>query len=574
MDIKTDVLVVGGGPVGIIIAYQLARTGISVHLIDKDPKDGQTTIGRANVIYPRPAELLDQLGLAEELVQVANLCRESYTYKDGKPVIPGRIWNFVENIDDTFFDFAIMLRQQFTEAILRKKLQGVGCRLYTQRECVSLETRTPDAEGFAATAKIADLATGSKYTVECKYVVGADGGRSAIRRFTGVTFEGDQTEDKWIRIDGLIKTNLPTADSYGSIESPTHGNVLWAPLDQGISRIGYVFTKEQEEKCGGNVTEEVAVREAIAAMRPFTVEFERVEWWTLYIIGQRVASTFQPGDRILLAGDAAHTHSSGAAQGLNTGIHDATNLGWKLSMVILGFAYPDILRTYNTERRAAAQRLIAFDRKIAGLVAGKLPDTFEPDAGVDTNELLAKLFNDASALNTGLGISYERNVLNHVTEKSLIHCLILPGMRAPDIQLLKPGTHDPARLQQLTPNLAKFYVVVFAGDSRSTRLRIASFGQYLESKTSFTKTIPSGVVEVITISTQEANSVLIALGHQSFGPCYYDKDRSAHKRYGVDVKIGAVLVLRPDGIVGISAELSACGGSDVTGYLQCIIPCN
>ncbi len=241
-------------------------------------------------------------------------------------------------------------------------------------------------------------------------------------------------------------------------------------------------------------------------------------------------------------------------------------------MVIRGLAKPDVLRTYDAERRAAAQQLIAFDRQISVLVAGKLPDTFEPDAGTDTNELLAKLFNDASGFNTGLGISYQENILNQVTDEQLLHSSVLPGTRAPDVRLLKPGTHDSIRLQQLTPNVAKFYVVVFAGDSRSTCLRIGSFRDHLETSTSFTKTIPSEAVEVITITTREANSVNIALGQQSFSSVYYDTDRSAHKRYGVDVKIGAVLVLRPDGIVGTSAELSARGDSDVTEYLQRIIP--
>lgn len=88
------------------------------------------------------------------------------------------------------------------------------------------------------------------------------------------------------------------------MESPTHGNVLWAPLDRGVTRIGYVFSSEQEQRCGGQVTQEAAMKEAIEAVKPFHIEYESVEWWTLYIIGQRVAATYRPHPRVILAGDA------------------------------------------------------------------------------------------------------------------------------------------------------------------------------------------------------------------------------------------------------------------------------
>jgi phenol 2-monooxygenase len=99
---SVDVLIVGGGPVGLLTAYQLARSSISVHIVDKDPKLSMEHYGRANALYSRSAELLDQLGLADELIQQCHVCRESYTYdENGMRVMPGRVWNFIENIDDT-----------------------------------------------------------------------------------------------------------------------------------------------------------------------------------------------------------------------------------------------------------------------------------------------------------------------------------------------------------------------------------------------------------------------------------------------------------------------------------------
>ena len=116
---------------------------------------------------------------------------------------------------------------------------------------------------------------------QSKYLVGADGGQSFVRKYLNIPFEGERTEDQWIRIDGKVKSNIPTPRAYASIESPRHGNVLWAPLDRGVTRVGYVYTSELRARYGGEVTEEIAVREAIEAVKPFSLEFERVDWWTL-----------------------------------------------------------------------------------------------------------------------------------------------------------------------------------------------------------------------------------------------------------------------------------------------------
>lgn len=116
-----------------------------------------------------------------------------------------------------------------------------------------------------------------------KYIVGADGGHSLVRRTTDVPFEGDKTNYKWVRIDGRFKTNMPDADlGFASIESQSHGNVLWVQLDHGVNRIGFAMTDAMLAKYGGKLTEEQAKEEAVLSMQPFTLEFESVDWWTLY----------------------------------------------------------------------------------------------------------------------------------------------------------------------------------------------------------------------------------------------------------------------------------------------------
>lgn len=116
-----------------------------------------------------------------------------------------------------------------------------------------------------------------------KYIVGADGGHSLVRKTANIPFEGDRTPFKWVRIDGHFKTNMPDADlGFASIESQSHGNVLWVQLDHGVKRIGFAVTDEMLAKYGGQLTEEQARYEAVESMKPFTLEFGSVEWWTLY----------------------------------------------------------------------------------------------------------------------------------------------------------------------------------------------------------------------------------------------------------------------------------------------------
>lgn len=116
-----------------------------------------------------------------------------------------------------------------------------------------------------------------------KYIVGADGGRSLVRRTADIPFNGDHTDFKWVRIDGCFKTDMPDADmGFASIESKSHGNVLWVQLDHGVKRIGFAMTDAMLAKYGGKLTEDQAKEEAILSMKPFALEFESIDWWTLY----------------------------------------------------------------------------------------------------------------------------------------------------------------------------------------------------------------------------------------------------------------------------------------------------
>jgi phenol 2-monooxygenase len=297
------------------------------------------------------------------------------------------------------------------------------------------------------------------------------------------------------------------------------------------------------------VTQEVAEKEAIESMKPFNVKFKEVHWWTLYTIGQRIAETFATQDRIFLCGDAAHTHSSGAAQGLNTGIHDAVNLAWKLALQVRGVTQPGVLETYSPERMSAVQKLLDYDKDISILMSHKWPSWYKGDKTADPYLLLGEIFEKAASFNTGLGISYQANVLNQSAQAELA---IAPGSRPPDVELTTPGTNAKVRFQRVTRNVAKFWVVVLTGNLEATRPTLLKLETFLSSADGLTRNTAIGW---LTISPTVGCSPYEALGMKPFGDTYFDPSNVAREKLGIDEEKGAVIILRPDGLVAYSGPI-------------------
>jgi phenol 2-monooxygenase (NADPH) len=517
--------------------------------------------------------MLDQLGLADELAQECFACRSTVSYDQHGNEVSGRGWYFMEGMKDTKWDFALVLRQKYQEEIFRSALRRHGVIL--EAPVTLVDVQIDDSLGFGEFKVIATLAdgqTGKHTRVKCRYLIGADGGRSFVRQALDIPFDGSSTEDKWVRIDGVIETNLPKPRTYCSIESPTHGNVLWAALDHGATRIGFAFTADRQ-KSYEKFNQEAAVKEAIESVKPFALSFKQVDWYTVYVVGQRVAREFLVRDCVFLAGDACHTHSSGAAQGMNTGMHDSVNLAWKLSLVLQGHGSSGLLKTYEKERLPNVERLINYDKDIARLMTMQLPENWSGDPHADPNIILGQVMAEAATFSSGLGIYYEHDGFLNLpgSFKSMQTSLsaAIPGHRAPDVELQKPGTFETTRLQVVTPNVARFYICVFGGDPHYTISALKDLSEEMVVSRLFSDIrLP---ISWLTILARSAPSSWELLGMPPFGKVYFDAPHLAHHRYGVDIQKGAVFVLRPDGWIGSATALSASAIEEIESYFTRIL---
>ncbi|KAJ7573736.1 FAD binding domain-containing protein [Mycena floridula] len=484
-------------------------------------------------------------------------------------------WSFLtkaHNIGHTMFDFSFGLRQKHVEDALRSTISEIDNQV-VQAPVKLLSYRVTDAADYPVIATLEDRSKTRE--VHCKYLIGADGGRSTVRHIGQFPFAGTASPHKWVRLDAVVTTNLPWSRSKAiAIESKEFGNILWTPIDNSRTRIGFVCP--DDVYTSGNITLEAIMALAKKALLPFTLEFVKVDWWTVYDIGQRIAGTFRNGP-VFLAGDAAHTHSSGAAQGMNTGLHDAMNLGWKLAGVLGGLYNETILDTYDLERRAGAQHVIDIDRDISSLISGRIPEHFNAPLDADANDYLEQVYSENAMFTVGLGISYGPNLLNKVEGRPTASIAI--GHRAPDGFVYRPGRAAPQAFRQSLTYTGKFWIIVFAGKLEKTvdsvRLnsdsakRYKALREFLDAPTSFFQTRDPVWNFLTLLSGQGSLQSSETIGAEPFGKVLLDHSGSLFEVYGVDERQGAIVVVRPDGHVSFVTKLD--GEEELSVYFKSLV---
>lgn len=366
--LRTDVLVVGAGPSGLMAANVLAKLGVDAMIADG--KDGPTRESRALVVQARSMELYDQLGLADRIV--AERGEAIGAVLAFRHRVLGRVPLREFGRGTTPFPEITMLEQSRNERILVDGLTARGREVLWRHRLVAIErgaasvTAVFEREGGGRTgaAGVTGVtgAAGDRIRVEARYLIGADGAHSAVRELSGIRFEGVTNEHTFFVADALGASGL--VEGHVNIRMAPDDILLSFPMGEpGHARIlGVVRDADLAE--GGELPEAL-VRSRIA--RGFTVGYRSSTWFATYRLHHRVAEHFRAG-RCFVVGDAAHIHSPVGGQGMNTGLQDAHNLACALADVLVGRMPDRRLDRYEAERRPVARTLVATTDRLFGLV--------------------------------------------------------------------------------------------------------------------------------------------------------------------------------------------------------------
>ena len=392
---EADVLIVGCGPAGLTLATQLAAFP-DIRTVIVDQKSGPLQLGQADGVACRTMEMFEAFGFAHRVLSEAYWVNETTFWKPdvaqgadrNRIVRSGRVVDVEEGLSHMPH---VILNQARVHDFYLEKMQKSAARLvpHYSRRLVTLERDADTSNPFPVTAGFERQSDGDVSgqkglleTIRARYVVGCDGARSAVRQSMGLSLKGDSANHAWGVMDVLVNTDFPDIRFKALIQSASEGSALVIPREGGYMVRIYVELEKlsvNERVAGRNITLEQLIAAAQRIFHPYTLDVKEVPWWSVYEIGQRLTDRFDdaaPEQRssrlpsVFIAGDACHTHSPKAGQGMNVSMQDGFNLGWKLAAVMQARSPASFLCTYSDERQAVAQGLIHFDREWAAMLSG------------------------------------------------------------------------------------------------------------------------------------------------------------------------------------------------------------
>jgi 2-polyprenyl-6-methoxyphenol hydroxylase-like FAD-dependent oxidoreductase len=339
----TDVLIVGAGPTGLVLALWLTRLGVRVRIIDKTAEPGTTS--RALAVQARTLELYSQMGLSKAVVERGRKTIAANMWVAGKRAAHAVLGEMGVGLSP--FPYALIFPQDEHERLLIERLSEVGIQVERRTELMKFEEI---AGGIQAQLKRPD---GGQETCEAAYIAGCDGAHSAVRETLQIGFPGGIYNHLFYVADVEASGATINGELHIALDS-TDFLVVFPLKGEGRARLIGTVRQEAEQQHDELSWNDVSRR----VLEWISIDVKRVNWFSTYRVHHRVAARFRQGLAFLL-GDAAHIHSPVGGQGMNTGIGDAVNLAWKLAAVLRGRADASIIDSYEPERIAFARRLVA-----------------------------------------------------------------------------------------------------------------------------------------------------------------------------------------------------------------------
>ncbi|KAE8396098.1 FAD binding domain-containing protein [Aspergillus alliaceus] len=653
-----DVLIVGAGPAGLMLANWLSRFDVKTRIVDKRGTKLRIFNGQADGLQCRTLEIFDSFDFAHRAWRESNhmleiclwnpdqdgILRRSDRIPDTIPGISrfqqvvlhqGRIERFfLDSIKEhsdiivergvlpTTFEFDESKPAEFNDYPI-----SVTLRILSEEEATPAQRQqhhktadgtqsvindglfrcnlaADDTDDLIRVARKNDNAN-SVETVKAKFMVGCDGAHSWVRRQLGFKLEGDSTDYIWGVLDIVPITDFPDIRQRCAIHSADAGSVMVIPRENKLVRLYIQLQATEHAQTGGKadrswITPDIILRSAQRILHPYKLNYSYCDWWTAYQIGQRVGNQFSLMERVFLAGDAVHTHSPKAGQGMNVSMQDTYNLGWKIAHVVKGYSEGSILKTYQSERRRIAQDLIAFDHWFSRLFSGRPARDVMDEEGVSMEEF-KNAFEKGNEFASGIAVNYGTSVIvakegssveqgdgtdvagspsHRVISKPQLASKIDIGKRMPSFKVLNQSDARPWHLQELLKSNGRWRVIVFSGQLTTSRnmQRMQKLGAKLGSPNSFIRQYtPYGqaidsLIEVLTIHAGPRASLELLDLPEAFHPydeqmgwdywkvfvddqSYHEGHGQAYVNYGIDPSHGAAVIVRPDQYVSWVGEV-------------------
>jgi phenol 2-monooxygenase (NADPH) len=585
-----DVLICGSGPAGLVLAAQLSQfPSIRTRIVER--RGGQLQMGQADGVACRTVEMFNAFGLSDRLLSEAYWVNETVFWRPdandrGAISRTGR----VQDTETGLSEFPhVIVNQARIQDYLLDVMRRSARRFEPDYGLEVVDIQRDDTGDYPVlvTLRRTDPERIDEIvTVRARYVVGCDGARSRVRTAIGQTLRGDAANHAWGVMDALAVTNFPDIRLKAAIQSASKGNLLIIPREGGYLVRFYVdlgdVTPENRDSIKQTTVERI-IETAQSILHPYSLDVKEVAWFSVYEVGQRLTDRFDDAlaadgtsrePRVFIAGDACHTHSAKAGQGMNVSMQDGFNLGWKLAAVLEGRSDASLLRTYSDERQPIAQELIDFDKEWSAMMAAQPKDPKRPEAGgVDPAELQA-YFVQAGRYTAGVATRYRPGALTGEATHQALATGFPVGARFHSSPVVRLADARPFHLGHAARADGRWRLYAFADAS----------GRTLNALCDHLATSPDSVLRLATPDGADADSIVdlravLQAGHRDVrlqdlpalllprkghhGLIDYEKtftnDAATdifHER-GIDRERGALVVVRPDQYVAHVLPLDA-----------------
>ncbi|KAL3473832.1 FAD binding domain-containing protein [Aspergillus californicus] len=568
----TDLLIIGAGPAGLMAACWASQYGMSTRIIDQ--KAERTVTGHADGIHSRTLEIMDSFGIVDPILRKGvHEVEMSYwgVNKDSdrlecqqrmrsQPEGLSRFGQMLLNqgeIEQILIDY---LDANGTVTVERQKRAEKIFFMDNETHPVAVETKS------LRTDRIMDLIqaglagrNGSAHvteTIQARYVIACDGAKSLVREQLEIPLESKSTDSMWAVIDIVPITDFPDIRQSCAIHSEKYGSIMTAPRENRLVRFYIQLTRD------GDLDKQVLERSQRSLdallhliqriMHPYTLRYEYCDWWSVYPIKQGLVTNYSVKNRVFLAGDAAHTHSPKAGQGMNVSIQDTYNLVWKLGSVITRVLGPNILETYHLERHPVAEKLMKMDARLVQAYERKESRISE----------VGKVRESYAGFMSGVAVTYPPSVLVASKDDGDSSCAtnIKLGMRLRTVPVVNQADASTIQLARALSSNGAWRLLVFSGDLD----RLATLGeQFLRQPHLSSWRRASIALEIILIHPGRRDSVNLLELPEIFHPFddklgwdygkvfaddsnYGDGCGRAYNEYGVNKDAGCLVLCRPD----------------------------